>query len=53
MTTINLAPDLVQQIESLAETAEVDADLLVEKAVRAYLLQAQSEIIQSETEAFI
>jgi glutamyl-tRNA reductase len=52
MTTINLAPELVEQIESLAETAEVNAELLVEKAVRAYLLQLQREKIQAETEAF-
>ena len=52
MTTFNLAPELVQQIESLAETADVDAELIVDKAVRAYLLQAQREKIQAETEAF-
>lgn len=52
MTSINLAPELVQQIETLAATAEVDADTLVDKAVRAYILQVQREKIRVETEAF-
>ncbi|MFZ0547686.1 MAG: DUF5678 domain-containing protein [Candidatus Promineifilaceae bacterium] len=52
MTAINLAPELVKQIENLAATAELDAEMLVDKAVRAYLLQAQQEKIQAETEFF-
>jgi glutamyl-tRNA reductase len=52
MTTINLAPDLVQQIENLAETAEVNAEMLVDKAVRAYLHQMQRQKIRAETELF-
>ena len=52
MTSINLAPDLIQQIETLAATAEVDAEIFVDKAVRAYLVQVQREKIRTETEAF-
>lgn len=52
MTTINLTPELVRQIESLAAATELDAETVVDKAVRAYLLQAQREKIQAETELF-
>ena len=52
MTTINLAPDLIQQIENLTGTAEADAQVFVDKAVRAYLTQVHRENIRTETEAF-
>ena len=52
MTTITLDPKLTQQIESAAGAEQVDAQLFVEKAVRAYLTQLQRETIRVETEAF-
>lgn len=52
MTTITLDPKLKQQIESAAGAEQVDAQVFVEKAVRAYLTQLQQEKIRAETEAF-
>ena len=52
MTTITLAPDLMEQIENLRGKDEADAQKFVEQAVRAYLTQVQREKIRSETEAF-
>jgi predicted transcriptional regulator len=52
MKTIILDPDLVQQIENLADNDDNDAQAFVEKAVRAYLIQVQREKIRAETVAF-
>ena len=52
MTTITLTPDLARQIENLSGKEPADAQIFVEKAVRAYLSQVRREKIQAETEAF-
>jgi hypothetical protein len=52
MTTITLAPDLIQQIENLGGKDDADTQTFVEQAIRAYLIQLQREKIRTETEAF-
>ena len=52
MTTVTLDSDLVQQIENLSSSEGVDAQSIVERAVRSYLIQMRREKIRTETEAF-
>jgi hypothetical protein len=50
MTTIHLKPDLAERIAHLAEGG--NAEVVVEKALRAYIAQHRREKIRGETEAF-
>lgn len=52
MTTINLKPDLAEQVEFLASKSQTSAEAFVDKALRTYLVQFRREKIRAETEAF-
>ena len=52
MPTITLQPQLVEQLEQVAAHRSVEAEELIETAVRAYLRQMEREKIQAEAEAF-
>ena len=52
MTNITLKPELAEQIEYLAGKEQTSAEALVEKAIRAYIVQTSREKIRRETEAF-
>jgi glutamyl-tRNA reductase len=52
MSTITLQPRLVEQLEQVAAQRSVEAEELVETAVRAYLRQVEREKIKAEAEAF-
>ena len=52
MATINLKPDLAEQVELLASKSQTSAEAFVDKALRSYLVQFRREKIQAETEAF-
>jgi hypothetical protein len=52
MLTIQLKPDLAEQIASLVGEEQVNAEAFVDKALRAYLTQFRQEKIRTETEAF-
>lgn len=52
MLTINLKPDVAEQISSLAGQEQADAEAFVDKALRIYLAQFRREKIRAETEAF-
>ncbi len=51
-TTITLQPRLVEQLEQVAVQRSVEAEELIEAAVRAYLRQMEREKIKAEAEAF-
>jgi hypothetical protein len=52
MSTITLQPRLVEQLEQVAAHRSVEAEELIEAAVRAYLRQMERETIKAEAEAF-
>ena len=52
MSTITLQPRLVEQLEQVAVQRSVEAEELIEAAVRAYLRQMERETIKAEAEAF-
>ena len=52
MLTVTLKPDVADQVEAVAQEARLDADTVVDKAVRAYLAQWRREKIRAETVAF-
>ena len=52
MITINLKPDLAEQITYLAEKSQTSAEAIVDKALRSYVAQFRREKIRAETEAF-
>ena len=52
MSTITLQPRLVEQLEQVAAQRSVEAQELIETAVRAYLRQVEREKIKAEAEAF-
>ena len=52
MISITLKPELAEQIEHLAGKEQTSAEALVEKAIRAYIVQTSREKIRRETEAF-
>jgi hypothetical protein len=50
--TITLKPDVAEQIVRLIWETQTSADVIVDKAVRAYLEQVRREKVRAETEAF-
>jgi hypothetical protein len=52
MLTVTLKPDVAEQVSQLAAAIQTEADALVDKAVRAYLVLLRQEKIRAETEAF-
>ncbi len=52
MLTVTLKPDVADQVEAVAQEARLDADTVVDKAVRAYLARWRREKIRAETAAF-
>ena len=52
MSTITLQPLLVEQLEQVAVQRSVEAEELIEAAVRTYLRQVERETIKAEAEAF-
>jgi len=52
MLTVTLKPDVAEQIEHLAGQTQIDADALVDQALRTYLTEVHREKIQAETRAF-
>ncbi len=52
MLTVTLKPDVAEQVSQLAEATHTEAEALVDKAVRSYLVQLRHEKIRAETEAF-
>jgi len=52
MSTITLQPRLIEQLEQVAAHRSVEAEELVETAVRAYLRKMEREKIKAEAEAF-
>jgi hypothetical protein len=52
MITINLKPDLAEQIEHLAGKNQASAEAFVDKALRTYLAEFRREKIRAETETF-
>lgn len=52
MLTVTLKEDVASEIEELAEKAHVEPEAVVDKALRAYLLQRRREKIRAETQAF-
>lgn len=52
MITINLKPDLAEQIAHLAEGSQTSTEAFVDKALRTYVAQFRREKIRVETKAF-
>ena len=52
MLTVTLKPDVADQVEAVAQEARLDADTVVDKAVRAYLVQWRRDKIRAEIAAF-
>lgn len=52
MLTVTLKPDIADQIEDLAQSARMDTDTVVDKALRIYLTDYRRQKIQAETHAF-
>ena len=52
MLTVTLRPDVAEQITHLAGETQTNAEAVVDKAVRAYLVELRREKIRAETEAF-
>ena len=52
MSTITLQPRLVEQLEQVAAQRSVEAEELIEAAVRIYLRQMERETIKAEAKAF-
>jgi len=52
MLTVTLRPDVAEQITHLAGETQTNAEAVVDKAVRAYLVELRREKIRTETEAF-
>jgi hypothetical protein len=53
MTTIQLVPDLAEQIESLVGVDEASAQTFIENAVRAYIARLHRDKIREENKAFM
>jgi hypothetical protein len=53
MTTIQLVPDLAEQIESLVGIDEASAQAFIENAVRTYITRLHRDKIREENEAFM
>ena len=49
---MTLKPDVADQVEAVAQEARLDADTVVDKAVRAYLVQWRRDKIRAEIAAF-
>lgn len=52
MLTVTLKPDVAEQVSQLADAAHIDAEALVDQAVRSYLVQLRHEKIRAEAAAF-
>jgi predicted transcriptional regulator len=52
MLTVTLKPDVAEQVRQLAEGAHIDAEAIVDEALRTYLAQAWKEKLEAETQAF-
>jgi predicted transcriptional regulator len=52
MLTVNVNPDIAEQIGRLADETRMDTEALVDQALRAYLAQFRQEKIRTETQAF-
>ena len=52
MLTVTLKPDVAEQVSQLADAMHIEAEALVDKAVRSYLVQLRQEKIRAETAAF-
>ena len=52
MSTITLQPRLVEQLEQVAAQRSVEAQELIETAVRTYLRQVEREKIKAEARTF-
>jgi hypothetical protein len=52
MSTITLSPQLMDELKQVATEQAVEAEELLEDAVRAYLRQIEREKIKAEAEAF-
>jgi hypothetical protein len=53
MTTIQLVPDLAEQIESLVGPDPAKTQAFIENALRAHIAQLHQSKIRRETEAFV
>ena len=49
---MTLKPDVADQVEAVAQEARLDPDAVVDKAVRAYLVQWRRDKIRTEIAAF-
>ena len=49
---MTLKPDVADQVEAVAQEARLDPDAVVDKAVRAYLVQWRRDKIRAEIAAF-
>jgi predicted transcriptional regulator len=52
MSTITLSPQLINELEQVAEEQAVKPEEILENAVRVYLRQLEHKKIKSEAEAF-
>ena len=52
MLTVTLKPDIAEQVSQMAEATHTEAEVLVDQALRSYLVQLRHAIIRAETEAF-
>lgn len=52
MLTVNLKPDVAEQVRQLAEGAQIEAEAIVDDALRTYLAHARREKLEAEAQAF-
>lgn len=52
MLTVTLKPDVAEHITRMAESTHLSAEVVVDKALRAYVAQTQRAKLEAETAAF-